>query len=104
MQVKDQMVFSCNLGSSVVECGHILVIAVHEVNLEAFYTHLGIMAANSFYVVVECTESGPEDYAHTLILSIGYDFLQIDLGINNHQVFTFSCSPSIIKDNIFDSF
>ena len=64
VQVEHQPVSGGRFGSTVIEGGHQLVVAVHEVYLEALDTHLRIVFADPLHITVESPVPGPEDDAY----------------------------------------
>ena len=64
VKIENQFIFSTHFSSTIIECGHFLIIAVHKVYFEALYSHFSIMTANIFHIPLERMITGPKNNTH----------------------------------------
>ena len=103
VEINEEVIFGSHLGSTPVEIHHRLVIPVHEIHLETLHSHLGIMTADILHVPVESQIAGPEDDAHTALLSILAKHRDVNLRNHLHKVGLLVHSPALIEDDILDT-
>ena len=84
-----------------VEVHHRLVVPVHEVYLEAFYSHFGVMATHFLHVPVEGKIACPENKSHIFPCSVVREPFQVYFRYHLHQIGFPVHSPSFVKDDIF---
>ena len=70
VEVDHELIAGGGLGGTAVEVHHRLVVAVHEVHLEALHAHLRVLAAGALHVAFERPVAGPEDEADVLGLGV----------------------------------
>ena len=77
-----------------------LVVAVEEVNLEAFDAQLLVVGEVGLGVAGGVPPGCPEDDAYPFLVAVGDEFGQIDVGV---EVFgqRFGCAPSVVDDDVF---
>ena len=107
MQVEQQVVSCCAVGQSVGRGDDFLVIAVEEVHLEALHAaarvvahhRLGLVVAVGRAVADEVSPARPQDDAHALLLTVGYQAVQVD-GVA--QVFheRLLAAPALVDDDV----
>ena len=91
------------LGDLRVELHHLLVVAVHEVDLEALDAHRGEMLADSLHVAVHGPVAGPEDDADAFGVGVVHDLLQVDLRDHLEEVGLVLDGPALVQDRVFDA-
>ena len=103
MEIDHHLVLGTHLGAGGIEVDHILVVTVHEIDLEALDTHAGEMQEDILHVAVDRPVAGPEDQAHVLFLGVCAELLEVDLGHDLHQVGLLVDRPSFVQDDILDA-
>ena len=97
------MIFGSHFSHAVVKLHHLLVVAVHEVDLEAFHAHLRIVLAHVFHILVDGGVTSPEDNAYVTFLAIIHQLLKVDLRHYLEQVGLFVDCPALVQDDVFDA-
>ena len=72
MEVHEKMIFGGHGSHTVVEVDNHLVVAVHEVDLEAFHAHVGIVLAHMLHVLVDGGIAHPKHDAHVALGAVVY--------------------------------
>ena len=103
VEVEHQMIFGGGLRGLGVEVEHQLVVAVHEVDLEALHAHLGVVLADMLHVAGKGVIAGPENDADPLALGVGEQLLEVDGGHDVKQVGLALGAPAVVHDDIFDA-
>ena len=97
------MVFGTHCCGAMVKVGHYLVVAVHEVYLEALDAHFAIVLAHTLHVAVESIVAGPEYNANIAFCGILYQHGQVDFRHHLEQVGLLVDSPALVKNDIFNA-
>ena len=103
VEVDQHLVLGTHLRAGGVEVDHILVVAVHEIDLEALDAHAGIVDEDILHVAVDGPVAGPEDEADVLFLGVGAELIEVDLGNDLHQVGLLVDRPALVQDDILDA-
>ena len=103
MEVDEEVVLGCHVGHAIIKVNHFLVVTIHEIDFEAFDSHLGVMLADPLHVVVDGGIAGPENQTHVTFLAVGHQLGQVDLGYHLEQVGFLVNSPAFVQDDIFDA-
>ena len=70
VEVDEEVVFGGSGGHPLVEVDHNLVVAVHEIDLESLYAHLGIVLANALHLLVHGGVPSPQHDANAFGFTI----------------------------------
>ena len=70
VEVDKQVVFGGHGCHAVIEIDHLLVVAVHEIDLETFDTQVGIVLAYKFHVLVDGGIASPKHQSHVTFLGV----------------------------------
>ena len=108
MVVEQQMMASRTFCYLVCRGNHLLVVTVEEIDLESLYSHVGISLHHCIgeaYVVLritanEITPTRPQYDTHSPALSVGNEFLEVDIGIETFGERLVS-APSLVDDDVF---
>ncbi len=103
VEVEHHVVFGCGFGSAVDELVYLLIVAVEEVDFEAFDAHFGVVAANFLEVALERYVSGPEYDANATFLTVGYKLGDIDFRNDAEELAATWYAPSVVHDDVFDT-
>ena len=85
------------------EIYHILVIAVHKVDLESLDSHFRIVLADLLHITVKCPVASPENQAHIAFCCIFHKHFKVDLRHYLEEVGSTVHRPALIKDDILDA-
>ena len=103
MEVEKQVIAGRCGGRTLQESHHLLVVAVHEVDLEALDAHLAVGLAHLLHVAVEGHIARPEHEPHALLLGIVAQRGQVDFGHHLKQVGLLVHGPSLVENHILDA-
>ena len=103
MEVYHQVVLGGCLGYILVELHDKLVIAVHEIDLEALDTHFRIVLEHTLDVLINGLIASPEDESHILGFSVGEEFLEVYLRHDLEEVRLLVDSPALVEDDVLDA-
>ena len=103
VEVDEEVVTGGGFSHAVVEVDDHLVVAVHEVDLEAFHAHVGIVLADMFHVLVDGGIAHPKHDAHIALGAIVHQFLDVDFGHHLEKVSLFVDGPAFVQNDIFDA-
>ena len=103
VEVHQQVIAGGSLRHAGVEVDHQLVVAVHEVDLEALDTHLREMLADALNVAVHRIVSCPEDDAHALGIGIVHNLGKVYVRNDLEEVGLQVHRPAFVEDDIFDA-
>ncbi len=80
---------------------HLLIVAVHEVDLDAPDAPLGKAIERRFALAVQRRPDHPQHHAHVLLLRIGADRLHIQVGVDLEQVGPIG--PAVVEEEILEA-
>ena len=100
MEVDDEVVLGTHLGGAAVEVDGQLVVAIHEINLEAFDAHLAIMLADVLHIAVKGIVACPEDDADVALFGIVDEHGQVYLGYYLEEVGLPIYRPALVEDDV----
>ena len=103
MEIDKLVIFGGDAGCLFEECHHRLVVTVHEVDLPAGDTHLGIVLADPFDVAVEGPVAGPQHQFDAAVDGISAQHRQVNLGHHLHQVGLEVHCPALVQYHILDA-
>ena len=100
MEVAHQLILRRCHSCTLVEVHHLLVVAVHKVNLETLDTHLGVVLHHAVHISVQCPVACPQYDTYATLLGIVAQMLNVNLGNNLHKVSLLVYRPTLVQDNI----
>ena len=103
VEVHEQMIAGGRFRGTAVEVHHRLVVAVHEVHLEALDAHFRVFSAGALHIFLEGPVAGPEDNAHTFAFGIIAEHRQVDFRNHLEEVGLFVHRPAFVQDYVFDA-
>ena len=103
VKVEHEMIAGSSLRSPVHKLFHDLVVAVEEIDFESFDSHFRIMAADIFKVFFKRSESGPENYANTLVCSIFHNARHVYFGHDAEKFPAARHAPAVIHNHVLDA-
>ena len=103
VEVHQQVVFGAHLGRPAEPVGHRLVVAIHEIHLEALDAHLGVVSADILHILRKRPPASPEDDAHTAPGGIRNQFGEVNLRHLQHEVVGIFHCPSLVENHILDA-
>ena len=99
--VEGHLVFRTFFSDAVCHLYGCLVVTVKEVDLESYHSHVAVLPAGLFELVVKHIEYGPEDDVHVAVLSVCDKFLKIKLRDYSEHVSALRIVPSFVKNDVF---
>ena len=100
MEVTHKFIFRSCDGGTLIEIDHLLVIAVHKVNLETLDTHLGVVFHHALHIAVQRPVTSPKHDTHATLFGVVAQMLHINFGYHLHQIGLLVYRPTLIEDNI----
>ena len=101
--VEEELIAGTMLGDALCHFHCRLVVAVEEVDLKAFHTHVGILAAGLVEMFVEHVEHRPKHDANTLFLSVADEARQVDGGDRIHDVALRGVIPTLVEHDVLQT-
>ena len=103
VEVDQQVILGTHIGGTLVELGDNLVVAIHEINLEALDAHLAVVLAHMLHIAVESVIARPKYQPHVACLGILHQHRQVDFRHHLEEVgLTVHC-PTFVKNDIFNA-
>ena len=102
MEVNDEVVLGSCLRHLVVEPYTLLVVTVHEVNLEPFDAHLAIVPAHLLHVSLHRIIACPKNQADTSFFCISTQLLKAYLRNDLEQIRLLVDSPALVKYHVLN--
>ena len=102
MEIDQQAAVVGRAGDLFVEIDHLLVGALHEVDLDALHAPVAVGVENTREVLLHRVPERPEDHAHALFVAVADDLLQIDLLARLADVER-AHRPSLVEQDVLQS-
>ena len=103
MEIEHQVIAGGSLRGAAVEVNYNLVVAVHEVHLEALHAHGGVFAAGTLHILVEGPVACPEYETHSPFLRVFAEHREVDFRHHLEEVGLLVHGPSLVQNNVLDA-
>ena len=103
VEIDQQMVLGGDPRHPFAEPHGLLVVPVDEIDLESLEAHLGVVAHRLLRVLHDAVVACPKDDSDPLPVSIGDEFLKVDVGVDQEEVSLGSLRPSLVHDDVLDA-
>ena len=101
VEIHEEVPFRGLHGYALVVIDHPLVVALHEIDLDAFYTPFFELIQGRIHMIFERLPGHPEDDADVLLPPVFNQPFQVDLGDGVEQVAGLDVVPAFVKDDVF---
>ena len=101
--VEEELIAGTMLGDALRHFHSRLVVAVEEVDLKAFHTHIGILATGLVEMLVEHIEHRPKHNANTLFLSVADESRQVDGSDRIHDITLRRVIPALVEHDVLQT-
>ena len=103
VEVDQQVILGTHVGGTLVELSDNLVVAIHEINLEALDAYLAVVLAHMLHIAVEGVVACPQNQPHIPCLGILHQHGQVDVRHHLEEVgLTVHC-PTFVEDDILNA-
>ena len=103
MEIDEEVVFGGHSGHPFVEVDHYLVVAVHEIDLEALHAHLGIVLADALHFLVHRGVTGPQHDANAFTFSVFHQHWQVNFGNHLEEVGLLVHRPTFVQNYVLNT-